>query len=284
MTSLVDLILRCPECGGFNRLGAVASTSAFLVRRWSDGHAVPSSKTAEFIRCASCRRLHPSHAFESLGPINYGRHVGEIRLVALGDSPLRVMMRLRAIYGWSLAEAKSLVAMLPMMLPKLRAFEDTEQLQRALVEDGAVCELREVAVEEPDPSERMNAPAALIPLDPFELTGVVRKGMPREFAARLYAYHLSNDRYRDPGREWVGLMERTPFEVENILALQDLLDGQDEVNRLVRANIARESGDFESASLLLRNLKPVEHSIWHGCLSRLVANRIGRVSLLEFNP
>lgn len=191
------------------------------------------------------------------------------------------MVRLRAAFGWSLAETKSRMAMLPMMLPMLRTFEDAEQLRCALVENGAVCELHEVAVDDADPLERMNAPRVLMPMDASELVGIIRKGMPREFAARLYVYHLSNDRYRDPECKWVGLMERTPFEIENILALQDLLDGQNEVHRLLRANIARESDEFPRAERMLREMLPVEDQFWHSCLVRLVDARKGRVSLLS---
>ena len=198
----------------------------------------------------------------------------------MGPEPLRVMKRLRATFGWDLAGVKARLSSMPVDLPRLHDPEDALRLQATLLDDGAACDMSKVVTEAPDSPERLNAPWVKSPEHPAELSELVHHGMADEFAARLCVYHLSNAPYRNPDLDWVGLTNRTPFEAENIRAFISLLDGRDEVHGLLRANIARESGDFSRADALLSDMNPVRNIVWHSCLQALVAERIERVKML----
>jgi hypothetical protein len=280
MTSIVDIVLRCPTCGGLSRDSALASRNSSLTVVWSDGYCTPYDSAVSFLRCGVCGKLNARSSFDFAGSINHGCHAIDLRLITMGPEPLKVMKRLRAAFGWDLAGVKARLASLPVNLPRMYHPEDALRLQAALLEDGAACEMNKVFTEAPDSPERLNAPWAQYPQHPSELSELVHHGMVDEFAARLCLYHLSNAPYRNPILEWVGLTNRAPFEVENIRALVGFLDDRDETHWLLRANIARESGDFSSAGELLSQWKPADEKVWHSCLQALVSERIERVSML----
>lgn len=280
MTSIVDIVLRCPTCGGLSRDSALASTNSSLTVVWSDGYCTPYASAASFLRCGVCGKLNARSSFDFAGSINHGCHAIDLRLMAMGPEPLKVMKRLRAAFGWDLAGVKARLASLPVDLPRMYHPEDALRLQAALLEDGAACEMNKVFTEAPDSPERLNAPCVQSAEHPCELSELVHHGMPDEFAVRLSAYQLSNAPYRNPTLEWVGLTKRTAFEVENIRAFIGLLDDRDEMHWLLRANIARESGDFSHASALLSQRDPVDNTVWHSCLQTLVSERVERVTML----
>ncbi len=252
-----------------------------LVFAWSDGYCMPYGSDVSFLRCGVCGQWGAKSSFDFAGCINHGCYDLDLRLTTIGPEPLKVMKRLRAVYGWELAETKARLASLPIELPTIRLPEDAIKLRDALLEDGAGCDMEKVFTESPDPPERLNAPWAYCPTHPCELSEVVHHGMPDECAVRIYVYQLSNAAYRHSNLEWVGLMARTPFEVENIRALLGLMDSRDEVHWLLRANIARESGDFSLAAELLGQREPMDEKYWHSCLLSLVSRQIEHVSILQ---
>lgn len=249
---------------------------------WTDdgGHAWP--ETAAYARCACCGDLQPRSAFEPLGVIDRGAFEYAIRLVALGDAPLRIMQHLRGKFGWTFAELKSRLSDLPIDLPPIRREEDAIAFHGALLRDGARCEMRACTLEATDPPERLNAPWLLTPHHPSELADRIPHVDAGELGFRLSLYRLSNDPYRDPEKAWIGHGARTPFEIENVHALLGLLDMRDEAHWLLRANIARESGDFAMATDLLLQRTPAQHLAWHRALQTLVADRVQRAT--NFSP
>lgn len=246
---------------------------------WSDGDSIPPRR-ASFLRCALCGCFNARSSFEDLGRINHGCREFFLRLDRLGPEPFRVMKRLRYEFGWKLGDIKAHLASFPLDLPKMRSLGHALTLRSGLAADGAHSEILETVVEEPDPVERLDAPWAISPQSPLELEGLVHLGMPEECAARLDVYRLSNAPYRDPKVEWVGPMQRTSFESENARVLSALLDSGDEIQWLLRANIARECGKFALADELLRQREPEEYSVWYSCLRALVSERIERVTMV----
>lgn len=278
MTSVAVVVLRCPECDGLNRSWALTSITCGMMPAWTDdgGHAWPDA--VSYARCACCGAMQAASAFESLGVVDRGAFEYEIRLIALGDTPLNIMRHLRARFEWSLAELKSRLAMLPIDLPPIHHEEDAHAFQRTLLRDGARCDMRARTIMEPDPPERLNAPWLRLPGHPSELAERIPHGDTEELGFRLSLYRLSNDPYRSSDVKWIGHWERTAFEIENVRALLDLLDARDEAHWLLRANIARESGDFVLSQDLLRQRVPTNHVVWHKVLVRLTCDRIARVS------
>lgn len=280
MTSVVDIVLRCPACSGLSRDSALASTNSSLTVVWSDGYCTPYDSAGSFLCCGVCGKLNARSSFDFAGCINHGCHAIDLRLTAMGPESLKIMKRLRAAFGWDLHGVKVRLASLPVDLPRMQYPEASLKLHAALLGDGAACEMSKVFTEAPDPPERLDAPWVHSPSHPAELSELVHHGMADEFAARLCVYQLSNAPYRNPELEWVGLTKRTPFEVENVRALIGLLNDRDEMHWLLHANIARENGDFSRAEALLRERKPVENMVWHSCLKALVSERVERVTML----
>ena len=280
MTSAAEIILRCPECDGLNRSWVLTSITMGMTPVWTDdgGHAWPD--VPSYVRCACCGTLHRKSALHQLGGINRGVFDHEIRLIALGEAPLKIMQNLRARFGWSLSEIKSRLSTLPTDLPPIRREEDALRFHAELLRGGAICELRASTIEAPGPPEQLNAPWLQSPGHPSELADRIPQGASEEFGVRLSLYWLSNDPYRGVDKAWVGHMARTPFEIENVRALLGLLDMNEEAHWLLRANIARESGDFSLAENLLREREPKMHIAWHKALQTLVVSRVERVTLL----
>ena len=180
MTSVVDIILRCPECGGLNRDSVIASSMPCLMLAWNDGDSVPPCRTLPFLRCALCGRLNARSSFEPLGAINHGRHEFFLRLGGPGPEPVKVMKRLRGAFGWDVGEIKSRLASLPVDLPKMVSLEDSQKLHAGLTEDGARCEIMKIVIEAADPPERLDAPWAISAESPSKLEGAIHQFMPGE--------------------------------------------------------------------------------------------------------
>ena len=101
-----------------------------------------------------------------------------------------------------------------------------------------------------------------------------QKDREREMRVRLLALQATNDRWRNDTTA-PAVSERAR---QNMMALADMLDEKDQSNRLLKAEIARELGDFAGAKRLLEAEFDAENSKKAAFLRKLAKARNKKVA------
>jgi hypothetical protein len=106
----------------------------------------------------------------------------------------------------------------------------------------------------------------------------------QERELRILAWWRSNDAYRSRQRRSAsGAVLRSTAWEENLKALRDLLDESDEGDRLMKAEVLRELGEFEPARQLLKGVTSDEFSAVARQFDALCEARDTRVRELKVN-
>jgi hypothetical protein len=115
----------------------------------------------------------------------------------------------------------------------------------------------------------------------------LRKGLAadtqQEIILRILAWWRRNDEFRDtPQREPASIVTGSEAWRENALALVRLLDEMADHDRLMKAEVLRELGEFESAQEILGRVTSVDYAPVVGQLRSLCEARDAFVRQLEF--
>ena len=183
-------------------------------------------------------------------------------LRAVGPRRVEVMAVLREHFQVGLAEVKGLLERLPLELPLHRAhLEGFEVFLGKYRAAGAT-----VTVEELPPPEVEPLPGEAFPPEWHELPNVeglaeeellaalaegVAQGREEERELRLRAWWAGNDPYREPERPWKPFAERSLAARENLHALQELLQVDEPLEGLLKAEALRELERFDESRALL---------------------------------
>jgi len=180
----------------------------------------------------------------------------------VGPRRVEVMAVLREHFQVGLAEVKGMLERLPLPLPfrlpyplELKTF--VEKLQAA----GAGVTTRELPPPQVEP-----LPGEAFPPEWRELPDVeelaeeellaalaegVAQGREEERELRLRAWWAGNDPYREPERPWKPFAERSLAARENLHALQELLQVDEPLEGLLKAEALRELERFDESRALL---------------------------------
>ncbi|HEX8823312.1 MAG TPA: hypothetical protein VF794_25525 [Archangium sp.] len=182
-------------------------------------------------------------------------------LTAVGPRRVEVMALLREQFRVSLAEVKELLERLPLQLLRPELYRDLPTFIARYRAAGAT-----VTEQEMRPREEEPLPGEAFPPEWLELPGVaelaeeellaalaagVARGREEERELRLRAWWAGNDPYREPGAAWKPFSERAPAARENLRALLKLLDPEEPLEGLLKAEALRELEHFDEARALL---------------------------------
>lgn len=254
MTSAVDIVVTCPHCRQPNRRLRLASLSARLLRHWSDGCSDPVPPPSVLHRCGACGTADFREAFTDLGWLRMADTVDDIDLVSPGPDRVKTMQVLRRFTGVDLHAAQSLLQRPPTRIATGLCLDDSARLAGMLRAVGAEysVQIREVAPG--NPASWFEAPLLQDASDVETL--LMRLAAPDlddngEAALRLALYQHWNAPFREASAEWVPGDRRDAAQQSNAHRLSSLLREDDDCQRLLKANLARERADFASAATLL---------------------------------
>lgn len=254
MTSVIDLIVACPHCGLPNRHSQLASLSSWLVRLWSDGWRDPVPPPSALYRCGVCGGVGLRTQFADLGWLKMAETVYDIDLETSGPNRVKVMQVVRRFTGADLQRAQCWLQDPPSRIATDLRYDNKQRLISALHAVGAECSahVREIA---PGSPVAWHKAPALQDANDME-TLLARLAAPGlddqgETALRLALYQHWNAPYRDASAEWVPGDQRDAAQQNNARRLAYLLRENDDYERLLKANLARERSDYASASTLL---------------------------------
>ncbi len=178
-------------------------------------------------------------------------------------SRVEVMRSLRACLPYSLSEAKSVLAGLPVILAEAVSYWDAMAIQEALRKAGAVivCEpVESQHADEAPPEEWRAAPYAV---EPTELEWIALAGRVEstadERAIRLRAWQKGNDPFRTTGVDWVPYSSRA-VERASLEELVKLLASAPS-DRMLEAEALRQLGRFSDC---IARISAIDGTDWPG--------------------
>lgn len=254
MTSVVTIVVACPQCGQPNSHSQLASLSAWLIRHWSDGWHDPVPPPSVLYRCGACGAAALRAEFADLGRLEFADHVYDVDLQASGPNRVKAMQVLRRFTDADLRQAQSWLQNLPRRIATGLYLDDATRITHALQAVGAECSVHAREISPASPESWLAAPSlqeandAEMWLMRLDAPGLDDKG---ETALRLALYQHWNAPFREASVQWVPGDRRDPVQQHNARRLNALLSESDDHERLLKANLARERGDYVSAASLL---------------------------------
>lgn len=244
-----DLIVVCPGCGARACVPSLLSRTTLSVRQWTDGKLLPPAlpRTAPITPCRRCGRVY------WWGDTIVGQSTRALMLLlgtgVLYGAPLMIYLGAPSISvaGWGLA---LLATLLGLIVRRQR------RLMRPALE-----------------AHYLDALDAGMGTD-----------RDRELTLRLHAWWAGNDPARErvegarSGAESSAVAPRSERAEASLRRLLELLDAEAPDERLLKAEAARELGDFERAEELLRGDFPEAHAAVAGRIRELTARRETKVA------
>ncbi|MCP3100609.1 ribosomal protein L7/L12 [Myxococcus sp. K15C18031901] len=258
-----DVVIACPRCGALHRRWSLASGNTFGAVLWSDGwFEAPMCPLPPWIaRCVGCRVFFWVKRAVELGEMDHytsqcDETLTTLTLESTGTRRVEVMRQLRARLGLGLQAVRHLVDHLPARVGEYVRPSDARDVVAALGQLGAhvssTCVVTQPYVQT-NPQEWSEAPQVEYVTEALFLEAI-REGLAttpdEERELRQWAWWVGNKDYRR-GAPWVPLSQRAPEVRENAAALMALCSTHDAEQRLMHAELLRESERFEEARALL---------------------------------
>jgi hypothetical protein len=250
-----DLIVACPSCGRRAKVPSLRSGNTFDARFWTDGKvdAPMLPRRPPIAPCKGCRRVFWWHD------------------VVVGESSS----------GYIIAIFVSLLYGIPLLayLGVPRMILITIGVVGPLLAVGLAVRRHVQIVETPSEEHFLNA-----------LSDGLGKDRDREMALRLHAWWAANDAMRAAltAAKSAGLAKpdpprRTDAQSENLKRLFELLDPAAPEERLLKAEAARELGDFDGAAALLEGEIPDDQAEIAARIRQLTEERASLVAEIRFS-
>jgi len=276
------VLLGLPSYASGNNCGSVLWSDGFI-----DGPMLAINQPVAM--CAICRKPFWAQRANCLGEIPpfwvQGRidiDWASLALVEVGSNRILVMKVLREHLGWSLPDTiERVVGSLPVALMTADPLVGrVQELRDALTSVGATTRYEEqpaTVVEHPSSWDAAPWAADLDEGSAFDMLDLARfASRHEELWLRVRAWHLGNMPYRKEGSSWLPIASRGPRLTRNLEHLLHLTDDPG-LDRVTRAEVARELGRFELAKHLLDEQIPDAKSALAETLRVLANNREERV-------
>lgn len=205
-------------------------------------------------RCGACGAVGFRSEFAHLGWPTLPGIVYDIDLLVSAPDRVKTMQVLRRLTGLDLQGAKALLQDPPHRIATGLYLHEMERFTDALRAVGAECSAQAREVTPGSPASWLEAPRLQDANDMetvlarLEAPGLNDKD---EAALRLTLYHQWNAPFRETSVEWVPGDRRDAAQQSNAQRLAALLREDNDYERLLKANLARERADFASAASLL---------------------------------
>ena len=80
MTSVMEIVVRCPSCLEPNRHSEITSIGSWHLTLWTDGWRHPVPPSGSIFRCGGCGHVAFRAEFSNLGPLVHPMRLGGVDL------------------------------------------------------------------------------------------------------------------------------------------------------------------------------------------------------------
>ena len=297
MTPGPNIIKKCEYCGQLLRYFTLASFSAFGAKLWTDGYSEAYEIFDRQIlnQCPSCEKPIWECEQEKLGEADpyvfcSGKVTDyEIIIESVGENRIKLLKLVRELTKCSYSEAKAIVDNPPINLNALIKYDSAYDFARAKIKGQGI----EYKVIEHERKFNLDFPelwlSALTPqeyTDVKDLRLVLEKkkddlSVEKEKYIRRMIMYLDNHKNRknDGKGSLVGAHTGT-----NIIRLAEILDENKSQDRLLKAEILRNLGEFEYCINMLNHKFSKDQLYISKFICSLARNKVSGVREIELDP